>query len=65
VVLWPRWGWKFRFQPQLLKEFVDRRATSVDEMRRDLIGRIQADLDANLRVLRLMGWSSNSRAASS
>jgi hypothetical protein len=24
-------------------------------MRRDLIGRIQADLDANLRVLRLMG----------
>jgi hypothetical protein len=66
VVLWPRWGWKFRFQPQeLLEEFVDRRATSVDEMRRDLIGRIQADLDANLRVLRLMGWSSNSRAASS
>jgi hypothetical protein len=39
----------------LLEEFVDRRATSLDEMRRDLIGRIQADLDANLRVLRLMG----------
>jgi hypothetical protein len=56
VVLWPRWGWKFRFQPQeLLEEFVDRRATSLDEMRRDLIGRIHADLDANLRVLRLMG----------
>jgi hypothetical protein len=31
------------------------RSTSLDEMRRDLIGRIQADLDANLRVLRLMG----------
>jgi hypothetical protein len=56
VVLWPRWTWRFRFQPQeLLEEFVDRRSSSLDEMRRDLIRRIQADLDANLRVFRLMG----------
>jgi hypothetical protein len=31
------------------------RSCSLDEMRRDLVGRIQVDLDANLRVLRLMG----------
>jgi hypothetical protein len=56
VVLWPRWAWRFRFQPQeLLEEFVDRRSSSLDQMRRDLIGRIQVDLEANLRVLRLMG----------
>jgi hypothetical protein len=56
VVLWPRWTWRFRFEPQaLLEEFVDRRSTSLDEMRRELIGRIQADLDSNLRSLRFMG----------
>jgi hypothetical protein len=55
VVLWPRWAWRFRFQPkELLEEFVDRRSSSLDEMRRDLIARMQLDLDAN-RVLRLMG----------
>jgi hypothetical protein len=55
-ILWPRWTWRFRFQPQeLLEEFVNRRSSPLDEMRRDLIGRIQVDLDANLRRLRLMG----------
>jgi hypothetical protein len=50
-----RWAWRFRFQPkELLEEFVDRRSSSLDEMRRDLIARMQLDLDAN-RVLRLMG----------
>jgi hypothetical protein len=56
VVLWPRWTWRFRFEPQaLVDDFVDRRATSLDEMRRELVGRMQMDLDANLRLLRRMG----------
>jgi hypothetical protein len=49
VVLWPRWTWRFRFEPQaLVDEFVDQRAASIDDMHRELIRRIQADLDANL-----------------
>jgi hypothetical protein len=53
VVLWPRWTWRFRFEPHaLINEFVDARAASIDDMYRELIGRIQADLDANLQLLR-------------
>jgi hypothetical protein len=57
VVLWPRWTWRFRFQPHdMVAEFVDR-GVSIDAMRRELIDRIQADLDANLRRLRQIGYA--------
>jgi hypothetical protein len=58
IVLWPRWSWRFRFQPHdMVEEFVDRRPVSIDDMRRELIDRIQADLDANLRQLRQIAFA--------
>jgi hypothetical protein len=54
VVLWPRWSGASVSNHIMVEEFVDR-GVSIDDLRRELIDRIQADLDANLRRLRQIG----------